>query len=215
MAWGYLMLFRATEDQSFLDKAMLCLQWLDRHKVRRFEHHSWSNHYDFASRGGSYTKDDPIIVWTSLIGQAYIEAFKITKDSWSLDIAESACNWILELPREKTGRGDCLSYIAHVQSSIHNSNMLGASLLAQTAKHTGNQEYLRVARSAMEYSCSRQLPDGSWWYAEDPKFHWIEQFLPYRLQPWTALMPISRPRVTRSFAQTSTRVWSIYKTPFF
>jgi hypothetical protein len=28
----------------------------------------------------------------------------------------------------------------------------------------------------MEYSCSRQLPDGSWWYAESPKYHWIDNF---------------------------------------
>jgi hypothetical protein len=69
-----------------------------------------------------------------------------------------------------------LSYLAHVQSSIHNSNMLGASLLARTAKHTGNAESLRVARSAMVYSCSRQLSDGAWWYAEDPKYHWIDNF---------------------------------------
>ena len=82
----------------------------------------------------------------------------------------------MDLPRERTERGDCISYLAHVQSSIHNSNMLGAAMLARTAKHTGNREYLEVARSAMEYSCSRQLADGAWWYGEDPKYHWIDNF---------------------------------------
>ncbi len=177
MAWGYLALYRATRRQEYLEKATRCLQWLDGHKVRRFQYHSWSNHFDFVSRGGSYTKDDPIIVWTSLIGQAYVEAFEITGNEWFLGLAESACNWILQLPREKTTRGDCISYLAHRQMSIHNANMLGACLLARTAKHTGNtSEYLRVARSAMEYSLSRQQSDGSWWYAEDPKYHWIDNF---------------------------------------
>jgi hypothetical protein len=176
MAWGYLILYRATQQQHYLDKAVGCLQWLDKHKVPRFQHHSWSNHFDFVSRGGSYTKDDPIIVWTSSIGHAYLEAFEITGAEWFLGIAESACKWILELPREKTNHGSCLSYLAHVQSSIHNSNMLGASLLARTAKHTGNQEYLEVARSAMNYSCTLQHSDGSWWYAEQPKYHWIDNF---------------------------------------
>jgi rhamnogalacturonyl hydrolase YesR len=59
---------------------------------------------------------------------------------------------------------------------IHNANMLGACVLARTAKHTGSEEYRRVARSAIEYTCSRQQPDGSWWYAEDPKYHWIDNF---------------------------------------
>lgn len=176
MAWGYLLLYRGTGQKEYLDKAVLCLEWLDQHKVPRFQHHSWSNHFDFVSRGGGYTKNDPIIVWTSSIGHAFVEAFELTQKDWFLRIAESTCNWILQLPREKTDRGYCLSYLADEQSSIHNANMLGASILARTAKHTGNKECLRVARSAMEYSCSRQLPDGAWWYAEEPKYHWIDNF---------------------------------------
>lgn len=176
MAWGYLALYRATLNSEYLDKAIACLEWLDHHKARGFSYHSWSNHFDFVARGGSYTKDDPIIVWTGLIGHAYLDAFEITGDERFLSIAESACNWILHLPREITVRGDCLSYLAHRQSSIHNANMIGAGLLARTARQNGNMEFLRVARSAMEYSCSRQLSDGSWWYAEEAKFHWVDNF---------------------------------------
>jgi len=159
-----------------IGQATQCLEWLDEHKVSRFANHSWSNAFDFVSRGGGYTKDDPIIVWTSLIGQAYLEAFEITRNPWFLTIAESACQWIMDLPRERTDNGDCLSYLADRQNSIHNANMLGAALLAQTYKYNRNEDYARVARSAMEYSCSRQLPDGSWWYAEQTKYHWIDNF---------------------------------------
>jgi polysaccharide biosynthesis protein VpsJ len=176
MAWGYLTLYRATQDKALLERALECLTWLDQHRVARFQHHSWSNHYDFVSRGGRYTKDDPIIVWTSIIGHAFVDAFEITGMRWCLDTAESACNWIMELPREKTAQGDCVSYFHHTQSSIHNANMLGASLLARAAKHTGSEDFFRVAQSAMLYSCSRQRPDGSWWYAEAPKYHWIDNF---------------------------------------
>ena len=176
MASGYLSRYRTTKEPDYLRKAESCLDWLDAHKVERFADHSWSNHFDFASRGGSYTKDDPIIVWTSLIGFAYLDCYEQTSNSRWLEVSESVCRWILKLPREITQTGSCLSYLPHVQSSIHNSNMLGAAMLARTAKHTGNNEYLEVARSAMEYSCTRQQPDGSWWYAEDPKYHWIDNF---------------------------------------
>jgi rhamnogalacturonyl hydrolase YesR len=176
MAWGYLTLYRATGQEWYLEKAIHCLRWLDQHKVPRFKHHSWSNHFDFASRGGYYTKDDPIIVWTSLIGQAYVEAYEITQEKEFLGIAESACRWILELPREKTERGSCISYLADRQSSIHNANMLGGGLLARTGAKIGNKEFLHVARSAMEYSCWRQRSDGSWWYAEKPNHQWIDNF---------------------------------------
>ena len=176
MAHGYLLLHRATGDNQYLEKAVQCLEWLDKHKVSRFRHHSWSNHFDFVSRVGSYSKDDPIIVWTCLIGHAYLEAFEITGNPCFLSIARSACDWILELPRETTASGDCISYFAHAQGSIHNANMLGAGFLARTGKHSSNEKYLHVARSAMRYSCTRQLADGSWWYAEESKFHWIDNF---------------------------------------
>jgi hypothetical protein len=176
MARGYLLRYRATRRPDDLKKAAACLAWLDRHKVARFQHHSWSNHFDFTGRGGLYTKDDPIIVWTALIGHAYVDAFEITGRDCFLQIADSACRWIIELPRERTAHGDCLSYFADRQSSVHNANMLGASLLARTGKHVGNDEYGRIARSAMEYSCSRQLADGSWWYGQELKYRWIDNF---------------------------------------
>jgi hypothetical protein len=49
-------------------------------------------------------------------------------------------------------------------------------MLARTWKHTSEQELLEVARSAMEYSCSRQRSDGSWWYGEEPKYRWVDNF---------------------------------------
>jgi hypothetical protein len=176
MASGYLMRYRATLERSYLDKAVRCLRWLDQQKVARFANHSWSNHFDFASRGGYYTKDDPIIVWTALIAHAFVEAYEVTGDRDFLSVADSACRWILDLPRERTDRGTCISYLPDCQSSIHNANMLGAGVLARVAKHTGNDEYRRVARGAIEYSCARQRPDGSWWYAEEPNHQWIDNF---------------------------------------
>jgi hypothetical protein len=213
MAHGYLALYRATEKSEYLDKAIRCLEWLDTHKVARFKHHSWSNHFDFVSRGGGYTKDDPIIVWTALIGHAYIEAFEITRDERFLRIAGSACEWIRELPRETTASGDCISYLAHVQSSIHNANMLGASLLARTARHNQVDEYFRIARSAMEYSCSRQLPDGAWWYAEAPKYHWIDNFhTGYNLDSLRTYIESSG---DDEFSGNLTRGLTFYKAHFF
>ncbi|HEV7924734.1 MAG TPA: hypothetical protein VGR14_05225 [Verrucomicrobiae bacterium] len=176
MAAGYLLRYRTTGGQPFLDKAAACLDWLDKNKAPKFKDHSWSNYFDFSSRVGKYTRHDPIIVWTSLIGHAYLDAFELTGEERWLQIADSACRWIVDLPREKTGSGDCLSYLSFTQESIHNANMLGAGLLARAAKYTSNAEYVSVARSAMYYSCSRQLANGAWWYAEEPKFQWVDNF---------------------------------------
>jgi rhamnogalacturonyl hydrolase YesR len=176
MAAGYLTLYRMTGDGVYRAKAIDCLDWLRGHRSSKFHEYSWANHFDFASRGGRYSKDESIIVWTALIGHAFIDGYECTRIPQYLGVAESACRWILALPRERTGSGTCLSYHAIGQSSIHNANMLGAGFLARMSQLTGNPQYRTVAAEAMEYSCSRQRPDGSWWYAEDPKFHWIDGF---------------------------------------
>jgi rhamnogalacturonyl hydrolase YesR len=176
MAAGYLTLFRMTGDQAYRAKAVDCLDWLRGHRSSKFHEYSWANHFDFASRGGRYSKDESIIVWTALVGHAFIDGYECTRIPQYLGVAESACRWMLALPRERTTSGTCLSYHAVGQSSIHNANMLGAGFLARMWQLTGNPQYRSAAAEAMEYSCSRQRPDGSWWYAEDPKFHWIDGF---------------------------------------
>jgi hypothetical protein len=82
----------------------------------------------------------------------------------------------MSLPRERTDRGDCLSYFAHEQESIHNANLLGAAVLARAAKATGRQDYRDTAREAVRYSCLRMLDTGAWWYAEADQYHWIDNF---------------------------------------
>jgi len=176
MAAGYIDMIRITGKREYKEKAVKCLDWLIENKSPYYKKHSWGNHFAFSSRSGSYEKHEPIIVWCSLIGQAFLDGYEILGDQKYLDIAISVCGWILELPREKTASGTCISYLAFKQSSIHNSNMLGAALLARTAKITGNNSYLKVAKEAIEYSCSRQLPNGAWYYAEAPNMHWVDNF---------------------------------------
>ena len=176
MAWGYLLRHQATGDQAFLDKAVACLDWLRANPSPRYPDVSWGNHFDFTTRGGRIPAHESTIVWSGLIGQAFLEAFEQTGQARFLETAQGICDWILKLPRERTATGDCLSYVAFTQSSIHNSNLLGAGLLARTWKHCGRTAYREVARQAVLYSCSRQRPDGSWWYGELPKHHWIDNF---------------------------------------
>jgi hypothetical protein len=176
MAAGYLTLFRLTGDAEYHRKAVRCLEWLVEHKSPKFSEFSWANHFDYTSRGGHYGKQESIIVWTALIGQVFLDALDLLGDRRYLEVAESACRWILELPRKSTPTGTCISYHMLGQNSVHNANMLGAAFLARTWRHSRTAAFLELASSAMEYSCTRQLGDGAWWYGEETKYHWIDNF---------------------------------------
>lgn len=176
MAWGHVLKFRRQARLEDRAKAEECLTWLDQHREPGYVGHCWGNHFDFTTRSGRMLAHTPTIVWSGLIGQAFLEAFEEWGDERWLDVADSICRWILELPRETTPTGDCLSYTGVFQNSVHNSNLLGAALLARTSVHRPRPEYLEVARRAVLFSCRRQRDDGSWWYGEEPKYHWIDNF---------------------------------------
>lgn len=213
MAWGYLQMLKATGNREYWTKAVSCLDWLDKNKAPGFSTHSWGNHFDFSSRTGRLPKHEPIIVWTGLIGQAYLDAYELGGEPRYLDIAKSVCRWILDVPRERTEQGTCLSYVAFTQRSIHNSNMLGAAMLARTAKLVPSREYLDVAREAMVYSCSRQLPDGAWYYGEDENTHWIDNFhTGYNLDSLKCYIDSSG---DRSFDENLRKGFEFFKNHFF
>lgn len=176
MAWGYLKMLRVTGDTIYAEKARECLAWLMENKSPESAHYSWGNHFDFSSRMGRRRKLAPIIPWTGLIGQAFMDAYDEFGDVRYLDVAVSSCEWIQGLPRTRTATGVCIAYDPYGESTVHGASMLGAALLARTAKITGDARAMQLAAQAMEYSCTRQNADGSWYYAEEPNSRWIDNF---------------------------------------
>jgi hypothetical protein len=176
MAWGYLKRYADTRNTEHADHANACLQWLLDHRAQGQAHACWGNAFTFTTRAGRIPQDTPTIVWSSLIGQAFVEAFHVTGQRSYLDVAESVCEWICTLPRTRTATGDCLSYGAYAEVPIHNSNLLGAALLARVGQAAQRADFLTVAQSAVQYSCTRQHDDGAWAYGEDPKYAWIDNF---------------------------------------
>ena len=213
MAWGYVKMFAQTGDSCFAGRARFCLDWLIQHRAPNHDQFCWGNHFDFTTRGGTIPAHEPTIVWSSLIGQAFFEAHQVLGDARYLDVAASVADWILTLPRERTASGVCLSYVAFKQSSIHNSNMLGAALLAKVGSLTRRNEALEVAKAAMEYSCSRLNPDGSWFYGEDPMYHWIDNFhTGYNLD---SLKRYGDATGDRGFEKQMWRAFAYFKRNFF
>jgi len=215
MAWGYLTMLKITGNDNYREKAVSCLDFLIKNKAPDFNHYSWGKMFDFASRIGRYRKFEPVTVWTSLIGQVFLDAFEIINKEEYLDIAASICEWILELPRNQTDTGLCLNYTAvgDGNCTIHNQNMLAAAMLARTARLNGKSEYLDVATEAITYSCTRQLPDGSWFYGEDSKYHWIDNFhTGYNLDALKCYMDNTN---DKTFEQNLTKGFEFFKCSFF
>jgi hypothetical protein len=105
------------------------LQWLVENQSKGYSGACWGNHFDYQSRGLYLPKGVPTIVWTSLIGHAFLDAFDHFQKDRYLQVAVSAWEHILrDLDTFKEGDSLCISYIPTANKPCHNSNTLGAGL---------------------------------------------------------------------------------------
>lgn len=177
IARGLMRLEDVTGDKSWGAKARAAFQWLIENQSKGYSGACWGNHFDYQSRGFYLPKGVPTIVWTSHIGHGFLDAYEHFGDEKYLQVAASACEHILrDLKREVEGDTVCISYIPTGENYIHNSNVLGASLLARTYSYTRNEECLALAKKAIQYTANHQRENASWYYGEAPSVRWVDNF---------------------------------------
>jgi hypothetical protein len=176
-AQGYLQRHATFGKSEDLEKVRYCLQWLIKNPSPQFKNYSWGNHFDYQSRGGNIPKGSPTIVWTGLIGNAFMDAFDALGDEKYLRVAKSACDFILDdLGWMGYGEPVCLRYYPNAENDIHNSSMIGASLLARVNATLPEPRYLAMARRAALFTVQDQSPEGAWNYGVSKKWHWVDSF---------------------------------------
>jgi hypothetical protein len=177
LARGFIRMHESTGDPAWSKKAEFALQWLIDNQSAGYSGACWGNHFDYQSRTFYLPKGVPTVVWTALIGHAFLDAYDHFQKDQYLQIAISACEHILrDLATFKDGEGLCISYIPTQNKQVHNANTLGASLLARTYSHTRNQAYSALAQKAIHYTAQHQRSDFSWYYGEKSNLHWVDNF---------------------------------------
>lgn len=177
LARGFMRLHQATGDSAWADKAQSALEWLIENRSTGYSGACWGNHFDYQSRSFYLPKGVPTIVWTSLIGHAFLDGYDLFRKQKYLDVAVSACEHILrDLDTLSEGDAICLSYIPLENKQVHNSNTLGGSLLARTFAHTRTESYRLTAQKALQYTANHQRSDSSWYYGEAANLHWVDNF---------------------------------------
>lgn len=177
IARGYLRLAAATGEKEWETEARAALDWLLEHPSRGYSGLCWGNHFDYQSRGFYLPQGAPTVVWTALIGLALLDGYRQLGERRYLDAAVSACEHIQrDLQSIPHGAAACISYIAGTVNEVHNANVLGAALLAETYRETGDAALRDLAHRAARYTAERQLPDGAWYYGEAENVRWIDNF---------------------------------------
>jgi rhamnogalacturonyl hydrolase YesR len=177
LARGFMRLNEATGEAAWNEKAEMALQWLIENQSPGYCGACWGNHFDYQSRSTYVTRDIPSVVWTSLIGHAFLDGYQHFHRDNYLQIAASACDHIVrDLGAQVDGDTHCIHYFPTSHHQVHNANVLGASLLARTYSCTGNESHRTFAEKAIEYTAKYQRPDASWYYGEPDNLRWVDNF---------------------------------------
>jgi polysaccharide biosynthesis protein VpsJ len=178
LARGFIRLHKVTGDVTWRDKAEYALQWLIENQSQGYSGACWGNHFDYQARGDFYLpKGVPTVVWTSLIGHAFLDAYDHFKRVEFLRVAESSCEHIIrDVATLPEGESLCVSYTPIHRHAVHNANTLAAGLLARTYNYTGNESYGDLAEKAIRYTSAHQRADSSWYYGEAANMHWVDNF---------------------------------------
>ena len=177
LARGFLRLHQATGDPLWRYKAESALEWLIKNQSPGYSGTCWGNHFDYQSRTFYLPKGVPTVVWTALIGHAFLDGYEHFQKDRYLRVAVSACEHILhDLDTFADGEGSCISYVPTQNTQVHNANTLGAALLARTYSYTRNDSYRALAQKAIQYTAQHQRLDASWYYGEAANLHWVDNF---------------------------------------
>lgn len=214
LARGFIRLHESTGEENWAKKAESALQWLIEHQATGYSGAAWGNHFDYQSRSNYLPKGVPTIVWTSLIGHAFLDAFAHFQRDIYLKTAVSACQHIMrDLETFPDGDSVCITYIPGKVERVHNANTLGASLLARTYSYTGDEPYKALATKAMSYTAKYQKDDGSWFYGEKANLHWVDNFhTAYVLDCFRHYQESAR---DAQFNETMMRGYQYWKQTFF
>lgn len=183
LAKAYLVQYKKTKKQEYLDKAREILDWLIANSAG-YSGYSWGYNFNWQSAVFYIPKGIPTVVNTTFIANAFLDAYKITKEKNYLNIARSSCDFILNDLNRTESKGQkakgnsaiCFSYSPVDNTCVHNANLLAAELLARVYSISKEENLLRSVEQSVKFTTSYQNSDGSWYYGLARRQQYIDSF---------------------------------------
>lgn len=166
-ALAYLRRHRALGGAKDLQEAERLLAWLDENSAPGFSGKCWGYDHPWVSVHFAVPRHGPNIVVTGNVAHAFLEAYEVTGEDAYLSIARSVVNFLLRDLAAPVDEPDCRSigYVPGSRWGVLNINGLAASVLARTAKHTGERALVAEARRLIVFLVDKQTSYGAWHYA--------------------------------------------------
>tara|TARA_B100001750_G_C15513182_1_gene605108 strand:- start:1925 stop:3094 length:1170 start_codon:yes stop_codon:yes gene_type:complete len=164
---SYLVLFEFTKDKIFLSKAIDLLDWLIKNSSPGEKHKCWGYNYIWQNTIFLQQKNEPNAVVTTFVGEAFLEAYKITKNPSYLDILNSISLFLCSrLPvLFENDKERAISYVCSSSDAIVlNVQVITASLLIKIHSLTKKKSLRNNAIKQYNYTINKITDYHAWFY---------------------------------------------------
>lgn len=177
-ARAYFFLYEQSADADYLKKAESLLQWLLENPSPGCAHLCWGYNFIWQSTRFLQDRDEPNVIVSLFVGEAFLHGYRITKSQKYLDAALSVADFLIkDLPVAHESKDErAITYVLRkVQGVVVNSQVLTGAFLTKLWKITGENLFLQLGKRHINFTVNRTTDYYCWFYtfppSKSPKTH--------------------------------------------
>lgn len=179
-AMGFFFLGQVLEEEQCHRRALHFLEILERTRCPGCDHYCWGYPYNWETLRGTIKEGTPLITTVPYVYEAFKQAYQIDGDERWFRVMRSIGEHAVRDYRdfETSASASTCSYTPEPEHSLGviNANAYRAFLLTSAALDFSEEKYRNIAERNLNFVIECQNPDGSWYYANDGKRHFIDHF---------------------------------------
>ncbi len=162
--------YELTGTRKYLQNCKNMADWLIQNTAPGYGNMCWGYHFDWASPLKTVPAYSPSVVSTAFVVKGLFQYYRLFQSEEVKSAILSAARYVYDdLPKYKNKYGTCISYTDIQVDVCYNANLLGAEILGYAYTITGNTEYRKLAKSALDFTIHYQHEDGHWNYSLNPE----------------------------------------------
>ena len=165
--------------QDFSQESRYLKSELKRLRSPQEEEYCWGYDWDYMSlRGAKLPAFSPNCIASYFCGGALLDMAEVFGDSEAAEMGDSVGRFMVSRLNRSLDTPEhlCFSYTPSDRTLIYNSSALAGAYLARLSSRRARVGYDSLARRAMNYLGSEQLPEGGWYYGARHSQQWIDGF---------------------------------------
>ena len=177
-AMGFSFLFRATQNDAYLRRAIQFLDELKRSRSQDFNEYCWGYPFDWVTRGGTIRTQTPLITTTPYVYEAFLQVNELQPRDDLRQVLASIARHVSQDIKDfetSTTASSC-SYTPFGEGGVVNAAAYRSFLLTSASQVFSNESYWKMAERNLNFVLENQNSDGSWYYAVDQVRDFVDHY---------------------------------------